>query len=225
MRGVRRPGRRGPGAGGAGRCRSGRRRGSTITVALGTSTPTSMTVVATSTSIVPARKRSMTASLSAPAMRPCSRPRREPGELAAGHVSSSKVSCGRARLELLGLLDQRAHDVGLAAGRHLGRAPCVPHRRRSAVRVVARRALGPAPRWSRSACGRAGSSSRTTRRGRRRRSSPPVRGIGVAVMTSTSGVAPSAPLLAEGGPLLDAEAVLLVDDRRRRATGTRPCPR
>ena len=38
-----------------------------------------------------------------------------------------------------------------------------------------------------------------------------VRGIGVAVMTSTSGTA-VAGLLAQRGPLLDAEAVLLVDD-------------
>ncbi len=38
-----------------------------------------------------------------------------------------------------------------------------------------------------------------------------VRGIGVAVITSTCGGAPSA-LAAQGGPLLDAEPVLLVDD-------------
>ena len=39
-----------------------------------------------------------------------------------------------------------------------------------------------------------------------------MRGIGVAVMTSTSGTASPARLVAQRGPLLDAEAVLLVDD-------------
>ncbi len=38
-----------------------------------------------------------------------------------------------------------------------------------------------------------------------------VRGMGVAVMTSRSG-SPSVALGAQGGPLLHAEAVLLVDD-------------
>ena len=39
-----------------------------------------------------------------------------------------------------------------------------------------------------------------------------VRGIGVAVMTSTSGTTSPGAFLPQGGPLLDAEAVLLVDD-------------
>ena len=39
-----------------------------------------------------------------------------------------------------------------------------------------------------------------------------VRGIGVAVMTSTSGTAPSRPFARNIAALLDAEAVLLVDD-------------
>ena len=39
-----------------------------------------------------------------------------------------------------------------------------------------------------------------------------MRGIGVAVITSTSGTASPAPFVAQRGPLLDAEAVLLVDD-------------
>ena len=45
-----------------------------------------------------------------------------------------------------------------------------------------------------------------------------VRGIGVAVITSTSGTGSAAGLVAQRGPLLDAEAVLLVDDHRARAT-------
>ena len=89
----------------------------TITVALGTSTPTSITVVATSTSSSPARKRSITASFSADGSRPCSSPSRSPASSPA--ASRSKVSSAERHLELLGLLDQRAHDVGLAAGGHL----------------------------------------------------------------------------------------------------------
>ena len=42
-----------------------------MTVALGTSTPTSMTVVATSTCVSLSRNRPMTASLSVGFMRPC----------------------------------------------------------------------------------------------------------------------------------------------------------
>ena len=48
-----------------------------------------------------------------------------------------------------------------------------------------------------------------------------VRGIGVAVITSTSGAVDSIALVAERGPLLDAEAVLLVDhDDAERAYST-----
>ena len=49
-----------------------------ITVAFGTSTPTSMTVVATSTSSSPARNWCITASFSREAIRPWSRPTRRP---------------------------------------------------------------------------------------------------------------------------------------------------
>ncbi len=49
-----------------------------MTVALGTSTPTSMTVVHTSTSISPARNAAITASFSSLDSRPCIRPSRTP---------------------------------------------------------------------------------------------------------------------------------------------------
>ena len=55
-----------------------------MTVALGTSTPTSMTVVATSTCVSFARKRAMTSSFSAAFMRPCSSSTRQ---------SANTVSC------------------------------------------------------------------------------------------------------------------------------------
>ena len=51
----------------------------TITLALGTSTPTSMTVVATSTCICPPLNSDITAAFSAGAMRPWSRPTIFPG--------------------------------------------------------------------------------------------------------------------------------------------------
>ncbi len=50
----------------------------TMTVAFGTSTPTSMTVVATSTSSSPAANRRITASLSSGVIRPCSTSTRRP---------------------------------------------------------------------------------------------------------------------------------------------------
>ena len=56
----------------------GRQPITTMTVELGTSTPTSMTVVHTSTSICPARKADMMASFSSPGSRPCIKPRRNP---------------------------------------------------------------------------------------------------------------------------------------------------
>jgi hypothetical protein len=51
-----------------------------MTVALGTSTPTSTTVVATRRSISPSAKACITASLSFPFMRPWSSPTRSPGK-------------------------------------------------------------------------------------------------------------------------------------------------
>ena len=58
-----------------------------ISVALGTSTPTSMTDVHTSAWISPQRKRSMTASFSAGVMRPWIRPRRKASSSPLARVS------------------------------------------------------------------------------------------------------------------------------------------
>ena len=66
-----------------------------MTVAFGTSTPTSMTVVATSTSSAPARKAAIVASFSAGAIRPCSSPRRSPASSPASsrsYVSSADAT-------------------------------------------------------------------------------------------------------------------------------------
>ncbi|KAG1390189.1 hypothetical protein G6F59_015287 [Rhizopus arrhizus] len=54
----------------------------TISEALGTSTPTSMTVVATSRSISPALNATIVASFSAAFRRPCTSPTRTPGSSA-----------------------------------------------------------------------------------------------------------------------------------------------
>ncbi len=66
----------------------------TMTVASGTSTPTSMTVVATRTWISPLRKRSMTPSLSDAFNWPCNSPRRRP----ASTVDSSRARSSVADL-------------------------------------------------------------------------------------------------------------------------------
>ena len=108
---------------------------STIMVALATSTPTSITVVETSTSISPAAKARIVRSFSSGGSRPCSTPTRSP---ASGPSASSAATLldgaqrravgGRRRVavlvevELVGLAllrlvagDPRAHDVGLVA--------------------------------------------------------------------------------------------------------------
>ena len=64
----------------------------TMTVALGISTPTSMTVVATRTSISPLRKAAMAASLSLPGICPWSRPQRNPCRTSPERRSNSSVA-------------------------------------------------------------------------------------------------------------------------------------
>jgi hypothetical protein len=142
----------------------------TISVALGTSTPTSITVVATSTPSSPAAKRAITASFSGPFIRPWTSP-----TLSPNRSFSSAARLGRGEVALLALLDQRAHPIGLLAR---GEVPSQPldHRRaclgdhRGLDRLAARRHLVEAAdvhlamlaSWS-------------------------VRGIGVAVITSRCG--------------------------------------
>ena len=82
-------------------------------VAFGTSTPTSITVVATSTSISPALKAAMIERRSAGLSRPCMQPTREPLQLGAAQPLG--LVLGRTRDGRLRGLDQRADDVRLAA--------------------------------------------------------------------------------------------------------------
>ena len=102
----------------------------------------------------------MTSSLSA-GTPPVQQPDPQPDQLAGREPLEGLL--GRRDLELLGLLDQRAHDVGLAPGGHLGahRGPRL---------VLVERSVGPHGR----AIGvRPGAARRApTRRGRRRPSSP-----------------------------------------------------
>ncbi len=67
-----------------------------MTVALGTSTPTSITVVATRTSTSPAANACITASFSSGAIRPCSISRRRSfsGPAASSGASSSTARSG-----------------------------------------------------------------------------------------------------------------------------------
>ena len=90
-RGRRAAARRARAAGGAGRGRSARRARSPSRVAFGTSTPTSMTVVATSTWISPREKAPIASSFSALFMRPWRRPTRTPGS-AAAHSAAASVA-------------------------------------------------------------------------------------------------------------------------------------
>ena len=127
-------------------------------------------------------------------------PEAQPLQLARGEPRVGLLR--RGDLELLRLLDQRAHDVRLPAGGDLARARPPTPRPRAAARPPSGCTMGVRP-------GGSSSSTLTSR-------SPytviaAVRGIGVAVITSTSGTV-AAGLLPQRGALLDAEPVLLVDD-------------
>ncbi len=89
----------------------------TITVAFGTSTPTSITVVATSTSISPARNAAMIASRSLAGTCPCISAEPQPVQMTRFEFVVGFD--GRRRLDLVGALDQRAHHVRLTPGRDL----------------------------------------------------------------------------------------------------------
>ena len=174
----------------------------TITVALGTSTPTSMTVVATSTSRRPLAELVHGRLLVGRAEAPVQQPEAQALELAGGQLGEGVL--GRADLELVGLLDQRGHDVRLAPGGHLA-----AHRGPHLGLVV----LGAGPGGDdRLAPGGPRADHRDVEvavdrhgrraRDRRRRHDQDV------------GHRAAAGLVPQGGPLLDAEAVLLVDDDR-----------
>ena len=152
----------------------------TITVAFGTSTPTSMTVVATRTSSVAGPERAHHGLLLGRRHAPVQQAEPEAVQLAARQPLERLLR--RGDLELLGLLDQRAHDVRLAARRRPRRAPppTRPPRPHPPPSVVT---IGVRP---------GGSSSRTLTSRSPYTVIAAVRGIGVAVITSTSGTAPPA---------------------------------
>ena len=66
-----------------------------MTVAFGTSTPTSMTVVATSTSISPAAKRRITSSFSSRGSRPCSDVEAQPGQRPLAQLGATSTTATR----------------------------------------------------------------------------------------------------------------------------------
>ena len=176
----------------------------TITVASGTSTPTSMTVVATSTSSVPGPELGHDPLLLGRRQLAVEQPDPQAGQLRAGQAL--RLGHHRGGLDPVRSLDQRADHEGPVAGGHLGPAPApTPPRPRagSGATVV----TGSRP---------GGSSSMMVMSRSPKTTMAAVRGMGVAVMTSRSGSRPVpsvAPALGpEGGPLLHPEAVLLVDD-------------
>ena len=176
----------------------------TMTVASGTSTPTSITVVATSTSSVAGPERLHGPLLVGRRQLAVEQADPQPGELVRGQALG--LGDRRGGLDPLRSLDQRAHHEGPVAGGHLGAHP------RPRLLGLERR---PEPGGGDRACRPGGSSSMTVMSRSPKTTMAAVRGIGVAVMTSRSGSRPAvrAPsLVPEGGPLLDPEAVLLVDD-------------
>ena len=173
-----------------------------MAVALGTLTPTSMTVVATSTSTSPAAKRRITSSLASGCIRPCSTSTRRPRERARGELlgdvedgerrallarrprrssSASSVRPSRLRGLLLLVADARADHVRLVARLDLLAHP-LPGARQE-VRLV----LGGHDMGGDRASGRPGSWSRTEVSRSPKTVIATVRGIGVAVMTSRCG--------------------------------------
>ena len=173
-----------------------------MTVAFGTSTPTSMTVVATSTSRRPSRNWCMVASLSAEPRRPCSRPRRRPSSSPA--ASSANVSSADRTSSLSDSSMSGRDDVRLAPGGHLA-----AHRGPHGGLVV----LGAGPGGDDLLAARRPRADhgdvevavdRHRRRARDRRGGH----------DQDVGHRAAARLVAQRRPLLDAEAVLLVDHDR-----------
>ena len=146
-------------------------------VAFGTSTPTSMTVVATRTSTSRALKLAMTLRRSAARRRPCRQPTRYPRSSA--RRSRPPPPPRHARRATRGL-DERTHDVGLPAVIE------VPAQARVCLRAAI---LGDPRRDDRLAVGRRKCESLTSRSPYTVSAS--VRGIGVAERCNTCGLCPS----------------------------------
>ena len=147
-----------------------------ISEALGTSTPTSMTVVATSTSNRAALNASIAASFSAGFIRPCTRPTRRSGRASA---SSAAVSSAARHAS--------ASDSSMAVQTQYACSPPA-HARRTRATTSGRRCDGAT---AVSTGVRPGGSSSITETSRSAYAViARVRGIGVAVMTSWCGRSP-----------------------------------
>ena len=201
-------GRPARGAGGAAPGRSARRPRSRITLALGTSIPTSITVVATSTSISPAAKAVIVASRDVGAAAGRGRCRCAAVGSAARSRSASAsalAACSASDSATSGTTTKDWRPSAASVARNASIFGTRP-RSRISVRIG----------W------RPGGSSRIVLIDR----SPytvraSVRGIGRGGQRQHVRLAAAA-LRLERGALPDAEAVLLVDDRPGRAAGTRP---
>ena len=201
-----------------------------------------MTVVDTSTSISPRGKRAHDGVLLLGRSRPCSTSIRQPGQgraprarrgvhgvhalarLARASAASRRPSrarrpSGSVRVGVLAgrivvVTDARAHDVGLAPLAHL-----LGHPLPGALPPSA--GLSAGTTWVVIGDRPAGSSRRVEVSMSPNTVIATVRGIGVAVMTSTCGG--TVALAAQRIPLLDPEPVLLVDDHEARGRGTATC--
>ena len=141
-----------------------------ISVAFATSTPTSTTVVDTSTCVSPDSKRAIAAWRAAVSSRPCTRSTRA---LRQRRGDPLRRLARRAQVALLRLLDQRIDHVGLLAARdRLAAAGAAPRAPRPCARAACAPAAGPAAarrarsdRDRRAASSRAcaGSASRSSR--------------------------------------------------------------
>ena len=133
-----------------------------ITVAFGTSTPTSMTVVATSTSISPARNAVIAASFSAAGIWPCSSPTRSPASSSAARRSASSVAAFASTFG----------DPSTSGHTTYAWCPAATSVAQPLVRRGARVRARADHHRLRPGCGPSASPAARTGRGRRRRASP-----------------------------------------------------
>ena len=182
--------------GGAGRGRSGRHARRSSASRWATSTPTSITVVATSTAISPRAKASITASFSGPFIRPWTTPTLSPKR----RRRMRRALLGGGEVDRLALLDQRADPISLPARGdmaaepvdHLGQPLGADHP--GLDRLAARRHLVEPADVHLAIMGER-QRARDRRRGHHQQMRRPLG------------------LLREHHPLRDAEAMLLVDHR------------
>ena len=140
----------------------------------------------------------MASSLAAGAICPCSSPTLSPASSPAARRGA--LLRGRPRLDPRRIAHQRADDERPVTDRHLLAHPVPGQMLVGGIGQPRRGHRHPAR----------GSSSSTVRSRSPKITMAAVRGMGVAVMTRRSG-SPALPLGPQGGPLLDPEAVLLVD--------------